>query len=361
MLRRPLFLIAALFALPVAYLLLWPVPVDPVSWEAPENRGYVDPFEINDRLKAAYLVHITPFEGPEDAALGTDGAVYVTTLSGHVVRILNGRVAEHAFTGGRPLGIEALTDGALLVANSMLGLQRVGPDGSVKTLLDTLPDGERVYPNNLAVLPDGRIAFSESSSKFSAGKTLGTYDASLLDILEHGGHGRLFLFDPATGAVSTLLAGLNYANGVAADPDGRFVLVAETGHYRVLKHWLAGPAHGETEVLIDNLPGFPDNLKTGLNGRFWLGFAAPRNELVDALSDWPFVRKVIQRLPSALRPAAVPSSHVIAFDGDGIVLMNLHDPDARVPTLTGVLETSRNLYLTTLFGSYLPRIDKRDL
>lgn len=359
--RRLLAIAAALFALPLAYFLLWPVPVDPVAWDAPEDRGYVDPFAINDLLKSAYLIDIAPFDGPEDAALGTDGAVYVTTLSGHVARVLNGRVSEHAYTGGRPLGIEALIDGTLLVANSMLGLQRVGTDGSVELLLDTLPDGSRVYPNNLAVLPDGRIAFSESSSKFSAGKTLGTYDASLLDILEHGGHGRLFLFDPVAGSVSTLLDGLNYANGVAADPDGRFVLVAETGHYRVLKHWLSGDSAGSTEVVIDNLPGFPDNLKTGLNGRFWLGFAAPRNDLVDALSNRPFVRKIIQRLPSVLRPAAVPSSHVIAFDADGTVLMNLHDPDARVPTLTGVLETSRSLYLTTLFGKYLPRVDKRDL
>ena len=52
---------------------------------------------------------------------------------------------------------------------------------------------------------------------------------------------------------------------------------------------------------------------------------------------------------------------MIAFDGDGVVRENLHDLDARFPTLTGVLETSRALYLTTLFGNQLPRIDKRDL
>ena len=38
--------------------------------------------------------------------------------------------------------------------------------------------------------------------------------------------------------------------------------------------------------------------------------------------------------------------------------MNLHDPAARFPTLTGVLETRRYLYLTTLFGHSLPRIRK---
>ena len=62
-----------------------------------------------------------------------------------------------------------------------------------------------------------------------------------------------------------------------------------------------------------------------------------------------------------MRPKAVPSSHVIAFDADGNVLMNMQDPEARFPTLTGVLETERSLYLTTLFGHRLPVIVKNDL
>jgi hypothetical protein len=114
-------------------------------------------------------------------------------------------------------------------------------------------------------------------------------------------------------------------------------------------------------VLLENLPGFPDNLKSGKNGRFWLGLAAPRNRLLDQLSGQPFVRKIVQRLPAFVRPKATPSSHVIAFNGDGQILMNLQDPETRFPTLTGALETNRMLYLTTLFGNQLPGIDKRDL
>ena len=73
------------------------------------------------------------------------------------------------------------------------------------------------------------------------------------------------------------------------------------------------------------------------------------------------LRKVIQRLPASMRPNAEPFSHVIAINGDGEVLMNMHDPDARFPTLTGVVETRDTLYLTTLFGNQIPRIAKRDL
>lgn len=68
---------------------------------------------------------------------------------------------------------------------------------------------------------------------------------------------------------------------------------------------------------------------------------------------------MIQRLPAFLRPRALPFSHVIAINGDGEVVANFQDPDARYPTLTGVLETHDAYYLTTIFGSYLPRIDKQ--
>ena len=69
----------------------------------------------------------------------------------------------------------------------------------------------------------------------------------------------------------------------------------------------------------------------------------------------------MQRLPAVMRPRAVPSSHVFAMNGDGQVRMNLRDPDARFSTVTGVLETHDALYLTTLFGNRLARLDKRNL
>ncbi len=343
------------------YLLAWPVPIDPVSWQAPENRGFVDPFEVNDRLQYARGINIAPFEGPEDATIGVDGNIYATTSSGHVIQVRNRQVREFSNPGGRPLGIETDRDGTLVVANAFVGLQRIDRSGNVTTMLREISARPAHDVNNLAIGPTGKIYFSVSSVKFSSTEYRGTYEASLLDIMEHAGNGKVYSFDPETQDVELLLDGLNYANGVAVSTDGDFLLVSETGQYRVIKYWLSGDKKGSSEILLDNLPGFPDNLKSGASGRFWLGLAAPRNALLDRLSDKPFLRKIVQRLPAAIRPAAVPSSHVIAFDGDGVVLENLHDPGARFPTLTGVLETNRALYLTTLFGNELPRIDKRNL
>lgn len=359
--RRHQLIAASLLAITLLYLLAWPVPIEPVSWRAPDDKGLVDPFEINDRLQVARSISIDPFTGPEDATIGIDGRIYVTTESGHVVQIQNREAREFSNPGGRPLGIETHPDGNLIVANALVGLQRIDRAGNATPLLEEIAGEALVDANSVAIGPDGTIFFSVSSTKFGARQYRGSYEASILDIMEHGGHGKLYAFDPSTGSVALLLDDLNYANGVAVSSDGGFVLVSETGHYRVLKFWLTGDNAGSSEVLLENLPGFPDNLTSGSNGRFWLGLAAPRNHLLDGLSERPFLRKVVQRLPAFVRPKAVPSSHVIAFDGDGVVLENLHDPEARFPTLTGVLETNRALYLTTLFGNQLPRIDKGNL
>lgn len=355
--------ISGLVALLVLYLLFWPVPIDPVAWEAPEDRGLVDPFEPNRRLARARPIDLGPHEGPEDIAGGPDGLIYASTSDGNVIRFrTNGTNVEvFAEAGGRPLGLEFDNAGNLLVANAYLGLQRIRRDGAVEVLTDSY-DGETIpYADDVAVAADGTIYFSDASVKFGALQSGGSYEASLLDLMEHGGHGRIFRFDPGSGTTEVIVEGLNFANGVAVSDDQRYLMICETGAYRILRHWLAGEKSGQTEVAIDNLPGFPDNINNGRSGKFWVGLVAPRNALLDAMSTAPWLRKFVQRLPAFMRPKATPSSHVIAINGDGDVLMNLQDTAAGLPAVTGVYETDTALWLSSLFGNRTARLDKRDL
>lgn len=355
--RLPVIIIAGLSV----YLLVWPVPIDPVAWDPPADPGLSGPFAANGRLASANALDLDPHEGPEDIALGADGAVYATTLGGAILRIdAAGMISVFAQAGGRPLGIEAAEDGALIVANARLGLQRVAADGTVSVILDRVDGEPLAYANDVAIAADGRIYVSQSSTKFVPGKYGDTYAASLLDIMEHGGHGRVIEYRPTTATARVVIEGLNYANGVAISEDQRFVVVAETGAYRLLKHWLSGPDAGKTEVLLDNLPGFPDNVNNGIGDRFWVGLVAPRSALLDKLGSRPWLRKVVQRLPRALRPAAQPSAHVIAVAGSGQVVEDLQDPTGRFTALTGVLETHDKLFLSSLFGSKIGVMVKDD-
>jgi sugar lactone lactonase YvrE len=361
-LLKPFKLLLLALALLALYLTLWPVPVDPVTWNAPVDRGYVAPFAVNDRLGIATAIELGDFEGPEDIAVGFDGLLYSGTKDGKIISFNadGSGLKVFADTGGRPLGIE-FAGSYLYVANSFIGLQRIRKDGLVVTLADKFAGNAIAYADDVAVANDGTVYFSDASSRFAANEWSGTYSASLLDILEHGGHGRILKYDPFNNETTMVMDGLNFANGVAISDDQTYLLVIETGSYRVQRYWLQGPLAGTSEVIIDNLPGFPDNINNGLDGRFWIGLVAPRSAILDSYSNSPFMRKLIQRLPAAMRPKAVPSTHLIAIDGDGNVLMNLQDSKGRFPAITGALETGDELFLSSLFGYRIGRVDKEAL
>ncbi len=76
--KRSFTIAGALLGFVVLYLLAWPVPIQPVRWQAPVDRGLTDPFEANDQLQAAVGIKLDEFRGPEDATLGIDGKLYVT-------------------------------------------------------------------------------------------------------------------------------------------------------------------------------------------------------------------------------------------------------------------------------------------
>ena len=233
--------------------------------------------------------------------------------------------------------------------------------GDVSDVLTEVGGDALIYADDVAVARDGSIYVSDASTKFSPVQYGGTLEASLLDLIEHGANGRIVAYDPDTDSARVIMNGLNFANGVAVSDDQRYLLIAETGSYRIHRYWLQGPQAGNSEVIVDNLPGFPDNINNGLNGRFWIGLVAPRKALLDDTSNSPFIRRMLLRVPKFMQPKPELSSHVFAIDGDGEVLMNLQDPAARHPMMTGVLETRTTLFLTTLIGNKLAYVVKEDL
>lgn len=363
MLKRILWSLLVIIIVIVIYFVAWPVPIDPVAWKAPTNPGYSGPFAPNERLKGIQVLPIGDNHGPEDIALDAQGRIYAATHEGRIVRLKadGSNPINWADTGGRPLGIDFDNKGNLIVADAFRGLLSIAVDGTI-TELATIADGVPIrYADDVDVAADGKIYFSDASTKFGAKECGGAYEASLLDLMEHGSHGRLLVYDPVTGEAGTLMNGLNFANGVAVSHDQSYVLVNDTGGYRVMRYWLSGPKKGKSEPLIDELPSFPDNISTGLGDRFWVAFVSPRNSLLDNLSDNPFLRKMIQRLPAFLRPKAVAYGHIIAIDGNGKVLYDLQDPDGAYPINTSVTETKDYLYIGSLVTPVLGCLHKKKI
>jgi sugar lactone lactonase YvrE len=168
------------------------------------------------------------------------------------------------------------------------------------------------------------------------------------DLLEHQPNGRLLALDPHSQRPRTLVRDLYFANGVAVSPDQSFVLVAETGKYRIRRHWLKEPKIGQTDVFIDNLPGFPDGISSNGKDKFWLALVTPRQALVDRMLPHPFVRKIVFRLPDFLRPGPERYSFVLGLDSNGRVVDNLQNGSRDCYSqIANVVERNGTLY----FGS----------
>jgi sugar lactone lactonase YvrE len=265
-----------------------------------------------------------------------------------------------ADTRGRPLGLAFAASGRLLVADALRGLLAVEPDGRVTVLADRVGDEPIVYADALAIAGDGRVLLTDASTRFSP-RELGTFDAALLDVLEQSCSGRLLEFDPATASTRIVARGLCFPNGVALSADERSLLVAETGTYRILRidrasqdlDVAAALASGSpaARTLLDNLPGFPDNITRGADGRYWTGFTKPRSATVDSLAARPWLRAVTLRLPRALWPVPPAYGHVIAFDEAGNVLADLQDPSGALPETSGATEHAGVLYVQSLHAT----------
>ncbi|WP_205597745.1 SMP-30/gluconolactonase/LRE family protein [Paraferrimonas sp. SM1919] len=348
-------------ALLVAYFFGAPVAVEPKYWQAPVNAGFVGDFQSNNKLSQLNYIDIGSSTGPEDVVSDNLGRLYVSTHQGEILRTnADGKFEPWVISLGRPLGM-AIYKQHLYVADAYQGLVQVDLHSKlIRLLTDQVNSRPINYANNLDISDEGIIYFSDASTKFGAKQFGGTYEASLLDLLEHGQHGRILQYDLNSGITSVLIAELNFANGVALSHDQSSLYIAETGGYQVYKYHLKGNNKGKLEPFISNLPGFPDNLTRGLDGRYWLGLASPRNELLDLLSQWPILRKMLQRLPEFIRPKAVHYGHVMAFDDQGRIT-SLQDPLGHYGVNTGAYETINRIYIASLTADKLAYIDKQNV
>ena len=358
--RRVALVVPVLLLLLVLYLAAWPVPVSPVAWEAPADPGHAGPFAPDSSLAAFESLSLGAHEGPESVAQDAAGRIYVPTRDGAILRFPAGAGAgaapeEWANTGGRPLGLAFDATGTLFVADGERGLLAIDTSGAVRLLADSA-DGVRIeFADDLDVAADGKVYFSDASTKFGV-RAQRDADASLLDIIEHGAHGRLLEWDPATGRATVVARGIDFANGVAMTPDQQAVLLCETGRYRILRVGIAGAERGRVTPVLEELPGFPDNISRAPDGTYWVALFAPRNALLDRLSGWPRLRKVLVRIPSALRPKPEGYGHIMRIDADGRVLDDRQDPAGRFPKMTDVLESGGHLYIGSLEGGVLARV-----
>jgi sugar lactone lactonase YvrE len=315
---------------------------DATRWRAPQ----APPRPAPTHRPEVDVLHL-PGPGPEDVVVDLDGQLVVGVEDGRILRVApdDGTVSLVADTGGRPLGIEALDDGSLLVCDGLRGLLHV-VDGEVRVLVEEVCGRPFTWASNAVVTRDGTTYFTESSSAHG-------FADNRLEVLAHSASGAVFRLDP-DGRVSCIAAGLRLANGLALAPDDASLIVAETFGYRLTRLGLDG---AERRPFVENLPGMPDNISTGSDGLIWVALPAPRNTGLDALvAAPPLLREVVARLPERLQPQPARDIWVQAYDVDGRLVHDIQGAHPDLGIVTAVAEQDGVIWLGSLESSAIGRI-----
>src|SRR5437660_1699121 len=86
----------------LGYLFFWPVPIEPVAWQAPPAPKLEGPFAANDYLARVERIGEGAGVGPETIALDKQGRIYGGYVDGRILRFSHdGKTTEEfANTGG---------------------------------------------------------------------------------------------------------------------------------------------------------------------------------------------------------------------------------------------------------------------
>ena len=149
MLRKIVLVVFTIVVLAALYLILWPVPIDPVAWNPPPAPELVGPYAPNNDLSPSRRLLAGYGQGPEDVAFDDAGNLYTGFTDGTIVRIpvAGGPPEVLANTGGRPLGMVGdrfARDGATPAVEGLLTDalgQQVPLRGSQLVVVHQLPPG----------------------------------------------------------------------------------------------------------------------------------------------------------------------------------------------------------------------------
>ncbi|XP_017083283.2 adipocyte plasma membrane-associated protein [Drosophila eugracilis] len=361
-----------------------------------ELKGTLQP---NSYLNGAEKLWKDQVLGPE-GLLALNDKIYTGIHGGELLRLNNaesiqsitkiGQPCDYIFDDelcGYPVGLAIDTQGNnLIVADSYYGIWQVDLSTQEKT---NLVSSQEILPgksvnrrarlfNSLAVSSQGDIYWTDSLSD----------DLVLAPFANPSG--RLFRYNREKKTNEVLLDELSFANGLALGPSEEFIILAETTAMRLTKYYLKGSRVGQSEVFVEGLPGWPDNL-TPDNEGIWVPLCVSSDSenpnLFGALAPYPRLRFFLARLMAlmqlpfrilnnlypndisarlfhAFNEMAISNapnrSTVVRLDWNGNIVKSLHGFDRTASGISHALELKGHLYLGSAFNQYIARVKLPD-
>ncbi|KAK0088374.1 hypothetical protein PV325_012272 [Microctonus aethiopoides] len=352
--------------------------------------------QSNGRLNGAEKLFDGEIKGPEYFD-SYDGVLYTTLHLGTVSKLVGNKLVEVVKFGkkcdgmweeekcGRPLGLKFDKQGRLYVVDAYYGVFKVDVEtGKYEKIIDiSVPIEGKVamLPNSIDVASNGDLFWTVSSNDFQLKDGM---FSMLTDPT-----GRLIRYDAATKRNVVLLENLGFANGIKLSDDESFVLVAESLKLRIVKYHLKGPKAGSSEILIEGLPGVPDNIHSDGQGNFLVSLYVLADEehplLSQSLAPHSNIRKLIVRAmtlleaPFKLLDQVYPNYYskqivhsighfessaglfhegvvVLRIDPTGKVIDVLDETDGKLSRISSAFPLGDYLYLGSPFNQYLARV-----
>ena len=170
-----------------------------------------------------------------------------------------------ARTGGRVLGFAFDAGGNQIAADAVRAC--CASRRTARSCSSTGSAASRIrYADAVVVATQRAHLLQRRVFFFRPGRVFFFAEGRVFDIIEQSATGRiLVVHDPSSGKTSVVAAGCR--SPTALSQDQRWLFVAETGRYCIWKIAadardldLAGGPSAQASVLLDNLPGYPDNL-----------------------------------------------------------------------------------------------------
>lgn len=367
--------LGGLLLLPLLFILLiLESPIHPEVFslkDPPQMKGCWEP---NLKLREAERIYEDQVLGPE-SIVNIGDVLFAGTADGKIVKLIGRRVhtltrlgklpcgsREQEPSCGRPLGIRAGPNGTLFVADAYLGVFEVNPSTGESTRLVSggqLVAGRKLsFINDITVTRDGRkLFFTDSSSRWQRRDYLQL-------LMEATDDGRVLELDLETRDLTVVMENLRFPNGIQLLPDEESVLVAETTMARIRRVHVAGLNKGGMDTFVENLPGFPDNIRPSSGGGYWVAMSSvrpnPGFSVMDFLSQRPWIKKFIFKLfsPEVLMKFSPPYSLVAELHDGGVCSRSFHDPGGLVAGyVSEVHEHQGSLYLGSFRSNYIAKLD----
>ncbi|XP_007046542.2 PREDICTED: protein STRICTOSIDINE SYNTHASE-LIKE 5 [Theobroma cacao] len=303
----------------------------------------------NDRmLQGAELVGAGKLQGPEDIAYDSKSRlIYTGCLDGWIkrVRLNDSTVVNLVNTNGRPLGVALGHNDEIIVADAFKGLLNISRDGEVELLTDEADGLKFKITDGVDIADNGMIYFTDASYKYDS-------NDHLLDMLEGKPHGRFMSFDPVTRKTRVLVSNLYFANGVAVSPRQDSVIFCETTMRRCRKYYIQGNQQGQLEKFVDQLPGFPDNIRYDGDGHYWIGLPLETSATLDLALRYPFIRKVMAIMEKYIGPLSMgKNAGVFVVDLEGKPVAHYHDH--KLSMVTSGMKIENRLYCGSVIYPYI--------